>query len=181
MNFDPQYGLLAEFRDSTSLSRAARELKQMGYTKLEGFSPFPVEEIFEALPLQPNPIPWITAVGGVVGGVGGFLMQWYANSVSYPINIGSRPDFSWPAFIPVTFELTVLGAALSAALGMLALNGLPKISHSLFAMDRFSLSGGERYFLCVRSEDAKFRIPETLQALQSLGAIEILEVPHEGE
>src|SRR5262245_62855699 len=126
------HGLLAEFEDPTSLVAAAHESYAHGYRCMDAYSPFPIEELHEALGTHHTRLPLIVLVGGVVGGVGGYLLQFWANALAYPLNVGGKPLHSWPAFIPVTFECTILGAALAAVFGMLALNGLPQPYHPVF-------------------------------------------------
>jgi hypothetical protein len=171
------YGLLAEFPGLDELIAAARAVRREGYTRIDGYTPFPSEDLAEALGFPHTRLPLLVLAGGFVGCVGGFLMQYYASVISYPLNVGGRPLNSWPAFIPVTFELTVLAAALSAVLGMLALNGLPQPYHPLFHVPRFALATRDRFFLCVEATDRRFDPERTRQFLESLGAIECSEVP----
>jgi ActD protein len=170
------YGLLAEFDDPQSLLEAVRTARRKGYRKMEAYTPFSVAEVAEELGYRRGWIPAIVLLGGVVGGGGGFFMQWYAMALSYPLNIGGRPLWSWPAFIPITFELTVLGAALFGALGMLALNGLPQPYHPVFNVERFGLATQNRFFLCVEASDPHFDRERTRQFLEELRAREVFEV-----
>ncbi len=132
------YGLFAEFAEPESLLVAASKTREAGYQKVEAYTPYPVEGLYRVLGFKKNRVALITLIGGLVSGSLGYFMQWYANVVDYPLDIGGRPDNSWPAFIPITFELTVLGAALSAAFGMLALNRLPRPHHPAFNARAFS-------------------------------------------
>jgi hypothetical protein len=164
---------MAEFESPAALVDAARRAREEGYTRMDGYAPFPVEELPEALGLRPSRVPALVLVGGLLGGAGGFLMQWYSAAWSYPINVGGRPNFSWPAFIPVTFELTILMAALFAFLGMLALNGLPMPYHPVFNVPRFALATRDRFFLCIESADPRFDRAATADFLRGLGPREV--------
>jgi hypothetical protein len=172
------YGLLAEFDSPAALVSAARRAHAEGYQKMDAYTPFPIEELADAIGFRKTRIPMVVLIGGVVGCVGGFFMQYYANVIGYPMNVGGRPLNSWPAFIPVTFEMTVLAAALAAILGMLALNGLPMPYHPLFHVPRFALATRDRFFLCIEATDGKFDRQETRKFLAGLQPREITEVPH---
>jgi hypothetical protein len=169
---------MAEFEDARSLVEAARRAREAGYQKMDAYSPVPIEELDEALKLPRNKLPLIVLLGGLTGGSLGYLMQWYIAVVDYPTNIGGRPLHSWPAFIPITFEMTILFAALSAVLGMLALNGLPMPYHPVFNVPRFALASRNRFFLCIESIDPMFDQEATAAFLESLGAREVSEVAH---
>jgi hypothetical protein len=173
----PVYGLLAEFKTPEELLEAARRARAAGYRRIEAYAPFPVEGLVEAVGSYKDHMPLITLIGGVLGGGGGYFMQWYSAVIAYPINLGGRPYHSWPSFIPVTFELTVLGAALFAVIGMLALNGLPKLYHPLFNVADFGLAARNRFFLCLRRTDPRYEPEETRQFLVSLGPLAVTEVP----
>ena len=172
------YGLVAEFHDPTALVCAARKARESGYRRLDAYSPFPVEELTEALGMRHTKLPLLILLGGIVGSLGGYYMQYYAAVISYPINVGGRPLHSWPMFIPVTFELTILLAALTAVLGMLALNGLPMPYHPLFNVPRFALASRDRFFLCIQAIDPKFDESTTKQFLAELQPVSVEEVPH---
>ncbi len=174
----PIFGLLAEFDTPAQLVAAAEKARAAGYTRMEGYTPFPVEGLADALGFHRTHVPLITLLGGIFGGLSGYGLQYWIAVVDYPVNIGGRPYHSWPAFIPVTFELTVLGAALAAVLGMLALNGLPMPYHPVFNVPRFALASRDRFFLSVRAIDPRFNRDGTRVFLQSLGAREISEVAH---
>jgi hypothetical protein len=176
MERTPLYGLLAEFGDATGLLRAVRAARQAGYRRLDAYTPFPSEEIAEALGAHDRRLPLLVLLGGVAGGLGGYLLQYWTSVVAYPINIGGRPLHSWPAFVPVTFECTILGAALMAVLGMLALNGLPRPHHPVFNVPRFALSSKDRFFLCIEARDPRFDRQGTRQFLQELAPFEVTEV-----
>jgi len=174
----PIYGLMAEFEDPNALVAAAHRAHHEGYTRMDAYSPLPIEELHEALGLPHTKLPLIVLIGGVVGCVGGYLLQWWASTIAYPVNIGGKPLHSWPAFIPVTFECTILGAALAAVFGMLALNGLPQPYHPVFNVARFALASRNRFFLCIESRDKKFHPEHTREFLESLGAKEVSTVAH---
>jgi hypothetical protein len=139
--------LLAEFRHATPLVAAARALAAESVTLADAFTPFPLPELDCYLAHEPSRVPWITGAGAVVGAVTGYAMQWYSAVVDLPLDVGGRPPNSWPSFLPVTFELAVLFAAFAGFIGMLVLNGLPRLHHPLFAAERFSLATRDRFFL----------------------------------
>ena len=170
------YGLLAEFSTPEELMRAAEEAYGAGFRNMDGYAPFPVEGLPEALGKK-NRLPLLVLIAGIVGGVGAYFMQWYANAISYPINIGGRPIHSWPAFIPITFELTVLCAGLTAFFASFALNGLPRPHHPLFSIPEFDRASQNRFFLCIEAKDQKFHPKETRAFLQRLNPLSIMEVP----
>ena len=170
------YGLIAEFEAPEALLEAARRAYVTGYRHMDAYSPFPVEGLAAAIGFQRTRLPLVVLLGGIIGGVGGFLLQYYAAVIDYPLNVGGRPLNSWPAFIPVTFELTILVAALFAVLGMLALNGLPMPYHPVFNVPRFALASRDHFFLCIEARDHLFDLQRTQQFLESLGAREVTEV-----
>jgi hypothetical protein len=171
------YGLLAEFGDAESLRSAAAVARAAGYRRVDAFTPMPVEGLAEALGKTYTRIPTITFVGGLVGAISGYALQYYVSVIAYPLNVGGRPLHSWPAFIPVTFEMTVLCAALAAVLGMLALNGLPRPHHPLFNVDAFKLASRDRFFLAIEARDAAFDLEETRHFLHNLSPRQVWEVP----
>jgi hypothetical protein len=174
----PIYGLLAEFHTPGELVAAARKTTEAGYRAIDAYSPFPIEALSEALELSPSRLPLLVLVGGILGLLTGFTLQYWSATIAYPFNIGGRPDFSWPAFIPPTFETTILFAAGTAVFGMLALNGLPQPYHPVFNVPSFVLASRDRFFLCIEAKDPKFESVATRSFLQGLGASEVSEVEH---
>ncbi len=172
------YGLMAEFADAEALLRAARLAHSEGYRRMDGYSPLPVEGLAEALGFHRTGIPSIVLLGGLVGCFGGFFLQYWISVLDYPINVGGRPLLSWPSFIPVTFELTILLAALSAVIGLLALCRLPMPYHPVFNVPRFELATRDRFFLCIEAEDARFDLKATRRFLEGLGARGVYDVAH---
>ena len=169
------YGLVAEFGTDAELMRAAEKAYQSGYRRMDGYTPFPIEGLAEALGKR-NRIPLLALLGGILGGSSAYFMEWFANVISYPINIGGRPLHSWPAFIPITFELTVLGAALTAFFSSLALSGLPKPYHPMFNLPEFERASQDRFFLCIEAADARFDEGATRAFLQSLDPLMVAAV-----
>jgi len=174
----PLYGLIAEFKEPEQLVEAATRAYGAGYRKMDAYSPFPIEELAEAIGFHRTRLPLIVLIGGLVGCCAGFFMQYYLSVVEYPINVGGRPLNSWPSFIPITFEVTVLAAALSAVLGMLALNGLPTPYHPVFNHPRFALATRNRFFLCIEATDPMFDRQATMEFLESLQGHSVSEVGH---
>src|SRR5471032_3596760 len=170
------YGLMAEFEDPTSLVTATERAHHEGYRRMDAYSPFPIEELHEALGSHHTRLPLIVLIGGLVGGIGGYLLQYWVSVIAYPVNVGGKPLHSWPAFIPVTFECTILAAALSAVFGMLALNGLPMPYHPVFNVPRFALASRNRFFLVIEARDPKFDLEETRRFLETLGPREVSTV-----
>ena len=174
----PIYGLMAEFDSPEDLLAAARCAHAQGYRHMDAYTPFPVKGLAEAIGFHRTRLPLIVLIGGIVGCVGGFLLQYYLSVIDYPLNVGGRPFNSWPSFIPVTFELTILVAALSAVLGMLALNGLPMPYHPVFNVPRFELATRNRFFLCIEATDPQFDRAGTKRFLESLTPQGVYEVEH---
>ena|SRR5262245_7249487 len=170
------YGLMAEFATPETLVEAAGRAYAVGYRRMDAYSPFPIEGLAEAIGFHKNRLPLLVLCGGIAGCVGGFYLQYWAAVIDFPINVGGRPFNSWPAFVPVTFELTILLAALSAVLGMLALNGLPMPYHPVFNVERFELASRNRFFLCIEAIDAKFDREATRLFFQSVNAQGVYEV-----
>ena len=174
---DDIYGLLGEFDNSAGLLEAARRLRSAGYRRFDAYTPFPIDGLAEAIGFRERALPYVAIIGGAAGGLGVLLLQYYLNAVDYPINVGGRPLASWPAFAVPAFESLVLGAVLALLGGMLALNGLPRLNHPLFNVDRFHLASTNRYFACVEATDPRFHPRRTRTLLESLGARHIQEVP----
>ena len=172
------YGLMAEFDNPSDAVAAARRVHEEGYRKIDAFSPYPVEELSEAIGVHSTKMPLVVLVGGILGGLAGYLLQFYVHTVYYPINVGGKPFHSWPAFIPVTFEMTVLGAGLFAVFGMLAMNGLPEPYHPVFNAPNFALASRDRFFVLVESADPKFDRERTAELLRSLNPREVTDVEH---
>ena len=170
------YGLMAEFEDPSDLVAAAHRAYREGYRTMDAYSPLPIEQLHEAIGMKHTKLPLIVLIGGLVGCIAGFGLQVWASTVAYPLNVGGKPLLSWPAFIPVTFECTILGAALSAVFGMLALNGLPQPYHPVFNVPRFTRASRNGFFLCIESRDAKFDLHDTRAFLERLGAKEVSTV-----
>ncbi|HXE42041.1 MAG TPA: DUF3341 domain-containing protein [Candidatus Baltobacteraceae bacterium] len=177
MNADKNiYGLMAEFSGGREILSAAKSAHEHGYRKMEAFTPFPIEGLSENLGQKKSFVPLIVLICGIGGGLGGYFMEWYANVVSYPVNIGGRPYNSWPMFIPITFELTILSAALAAIIGMLALNKLPEPHHPAFNVPEFDRASTDRFFLCIEADDPKFNPAATRKFLETLKPERISEV-----
>ncbi len=171
------HGLMAEFGSAEALLAAVHRVRAAGYRRIDAYSPFPIEELAEALDFHDSRVRVIILIGGIVGAVTGYLMQWWMAAVDYPINVGGRPYNSWQAFIPIIFELMVLFASISGLVGMLALNGLPMPYHPVFNVPAFDRATRDRFFLCVQARDPRFDPEETRRLLESLQPIGVFDVP----
>ena len=173
------FGVMGEFSTPEDLLAATKKTREAGYKHVEAYTPFPVEGLSEAVGFKWTAVPLLTLMGGLGGGLTGFGLQYWVAAITYPLNIGGRPLNSWPAFIPVTFELTVLGASIFAVFSMLALNKLPQPYHPVFNVERFSQASTDKFFLCIEARDPKFDLVETSKFLQSLHAQHVNEVKDE--
>jgi len=170
------YGLMAEFDSPTALVSATEKARLAGYRMMDAYSPIPIEELEEALGLQRTRLPILVFLGGLLGGLGGYSLQYFASTSWYPMNVGGRPFHSWPQFIPVMFETTVLGAALTAFIGMWALNRLPQPYHPVFNVPEFARASTDRFFLCIEALDPRFDRSGTRQFLEGLRPVGVSEV-----
>jgi hypothetical protein len=170
------YGVMAEFEDPTSLVNAARAAYQQGFRKLDAYTPFPIEELHEVLHLHKNKLPLIVLIGGLLGGLTGYLMQYFVTVIYFPINIGGRPLHSWPSYIIITFELTILFGSIAAVLGLLGLCGLPMPYHPTFNVPRFSAATHDRFFLCIEAADPLFDLQNTSRFLETMEPKEVSQV-----
>lgn len=167
---------MAEFANPESVLGAAQRAFAAGYRHMDAYTPFPVDGLAEAIGFRRTGLPLIVLLGGIAGGLGGYALQYWVSVLAYPLNIGGRPLHSWPAFVVVTFELTILVAALAAVLGMLALNGLPKPYHPVFNVPRFALASEDRFFLCIEATDPQFEPEQTRRFLEECHADQVSEV-----
>ena len=170
------YGLMAEFDDPEVVLDAANKAREAGYKRMEAYTPFPVHGLHEAVGFRDNRVPWVIFFSGLAGAAAGYGLQYFVSVIDYPMNVGGRPLHSWPAFIPVTFETTVLFAAFGAVLGMLALNGLPQPYHPVFNAPDFDRASQDRFFLCIEATDPKFDARETEKFLDTLNPIRVSAV-----
>jgi hypothetical protein len=167
---------MAEFEDPTSLVNAVRTAYEMGFRKLDAYTPFPIEELNDVLHLHKNKLPLIVLCGGLLGALTGYVMQYFVTVIYFPINVAGRPLHSWPSYIVITFELTILLGAIATVLGLLALCGLPMPYHPVFNAPRFSAASRDRFFLCIEATDPMFNVQTTSRFLESMEAKEVSEV-----
>ena len=170
------YGLLAEFATVEDLVAAARQARDAGYRRMDAFTPLPVEGLAEAVGYGHTRLPLLVLIGGLVGCGTGFYLQYYGSVYNFSLNVGGKPLNSWPAFIPITFELTVLFAALTCVFGLLAMNGLPTPYHPVFNVEKFAMASRDRFFLCIKARDPKFDREKTREFLKSLKAREVMDI-----
>lgn len=170
------YGLLAEFSDPNELVAAAAQTHAAGYLRFDCYTPFPIEELTEAMGHHHTRLPLLVLLGGIFGCLGGLALCYWTSAVDLPLIVGGRPFASWPAYIPVTFECTVLGAALTAVFSLLGLNGLPRLHHPVFNVPRFALASRDRFFLCIEASDPRFDLGETRAFLTRLQPREVSQV-----
>jgi len=170
------YALMAEFRDADALVAAARRIASL-YRDVDAYAPFAVDGLADAIGFRRNRVSLVTLLGGIAGGAGAYLLQWYTAVIDYPIDAGGRPLHSWPAFVPATFELTILGAAVAAFAALLVLNGLPRLRHPVFDAPDFDVASRNRFFLAVRASDPNFDAEGTRRALDALHPLRVVEVP----
>ncbi len=173
----PIYGLLAEFHSPHEVVEAAKKVHEAGYRKVDGYSPYPIEELSEALEFHHSPLPKLVLAGGITGCLSGMGLEYWASVIEYPMNIGGRPFFSWPAFLIPAYECTILFAAATAVFGMLALNSLPEPYHPVFNAPNFALASRDKFFIAIEATDPKFDREATKAFLASLGA-EVVELEH---
>jgi Alternative complex III, ActD subunit len=170
------HGIMAEFTTPTALVEATNKARLQGYRQMDAYTPIPIEELNDALGLRRTRLPRLVLLGGILGGTAGFGLEYWASVIAYPMNIGARPYNSWPHFIPVTFELTVLGAALTCFVGMWALNKLPQPYHPVFNVPAFDRASSDRFFLCIEATDPRFEAHETRAFLESLHPVGVSDV-----
>ena len=170
------HGLMAEFDSPSSLVEAATKARLEGYRQMDAYSPIPIEELSEALGIRRTRLPILVFLGGLAGGLGGYGLEYWSQVIEYPMNVGGRAYHSWPHFIPVTFETTVLGAALTAFVGMWALNRLPQPYHPVFNVPEFARASTDRFFLCIEAVDPRFDRAGTRQFLEGLHPVGVSEV-----
>lgn len=174
------YGLMAEFKTPEELVAATHQVKAAGYSKLDAYTPFPIEEVIEEVAPGDTGVPRLVLLAGIVGALTGFILQYVGNIIDYPLNIGGRPlDITnWPSMIPITFEMGILFAAFTAAISMVVLNGLPKPYHAVFNTPRFERASQDGFFLCIEATDPLFDRAQTSQFLRTLGPSQVNEVAH---
>jgi hypothetical protein len=170
------YGLMAEFETPGTLVSAAERARLAGYRQMDAYSPIPIHELDEALGLRRTRLPMLVLAGGIIGGLSGYALEYWSQTMAYPMNVGGRPYHSWPHFIPVAFETTVLGAALSAFVGMWALNKLPMPYHPVFNVPAFARASKDRFFLCIEATDPRFDRQATQRFLESLHPLGVSDV-----
>ena len=174
----PFYGLMAEFDSAQSLIDAARKVREAGYTKADAYSPFPIHGLAEALGFRERHVAPVVLAGGITGALAGYGLEYWTQVIAYPMNIGGRPFHAWVSFIPPAFETTILFAAFSAVIAMLAMNGLPQPYHPVFNAPRFSMASQDKFFLAIEASDPRFDAEATRQFLSGLHPREVVQVAH---
>ena len=172
----PLYGLAAEYEHPEQVVAVSEAARQAGYTKMDAYSPHPIEGLDEALGVPPSRLGWLVLAAGIIGAIAGYGLQYFGLVIFYPLNIGGRPLNDWPAFIVITFEVTVIFSAFTAGLVMLARNGLPRPYHSIFNAPGFERASRDRYFLCIEAADARFELDATRAFLEGTPALHVTEV-----
>lgn len=167
------HGVIAEFESATQLVAAANRTREAGYVHVDAYSPVPIEELHHAIGFKSTRLPLMVLIGGLLGGAGGFSLEYWVSAIAYPLNVGGKPLVSWQMFIPVTFECTILAAALTAVFGMFMLNKLPQPYHPVFNVPRFALASRNRFFLCIEATDKQFDLDRTRAFMDTLGAHEV--------
>ena len=171
------HGVMAEYDTGPALVEAARRTMPQGFSKVEAYSPVPIEELNDIIHQRRTILPKLVLAGGLTGMATGFALQYWASVIEYPMNVGGRPMASWTVFIVPSYELTILFAALTAAIGMALLSGLPQPYHPVFNVPRFSMASSDKFFLVVESGDPKFDATATSRFLLGLGAKGVYDVP----
>lgn len=170
------HGIMAAFESHEQLLDAARRAHAAGYRKMDAYSPFPIEGLAQALGQKRSGVAFLFLLGGIAGGLGGYFMLWYSMGVDWPMNIGGRPLHSWPMYIPITFELTILCSSLLGFFGTLALCRFPQPYHPVFNVPEFTRASRDRFFLCIEASDSKFDEHATWRFLERLEPYQIAKV-----
>ena len=167
------WGVLGEFETPEGLLHAARRAREVGYERMDAYTPFPIHGLSDAMGFRPTKLPLLVLAGGLIGCASALGMMWFSATIHYPINVAGKPFASWPMFVPITFELTVLCASLFAVFGMLGMNGLPMPYHPIFNAPRFAFASRDRFFLCIESRDPRFQEDDVRTFLVGLGAKDV--------
>ena len=175
------FGLMAEFSDPDELVQKAHQAYEAGYRKMDAYTPFPVHGLPTALGFKWNWVPFIVGAAAIMGGIGGFLLQYWVSVIAYPVNIAGRPLNTWPAFMVVTFEMTILSAGGPRFLGMILLNKLPQPYHPVFNVPRFEMASSDKFFLCIMKSDPKFDMVKTRDFLEGLEPEGVYEVDQDDD
>ena len=170
------HGVMAEFDTAQAVVEAARKTMRQGFSRVEAYTPIPIEELNDIIHKKRTVLPKLVLTGGLTGMATGFVLQYWASVIEYPMNVGGRPYATWPAFVVPSYELTILFSSLAAAIGMFALNGLPQPYHPVFNVERFSMASSDKFFLVIESADPRFDHAGTTRFLQDLGAKGVYDV-----